>query len=95
MPLSEEQIKTAPDFWITKDLAQSGALRRLVGFRCVNTAEFPVRVRVSYGPQGTIVDWWTPLGRANDVLQVGESVTASLDVPAGQADSFAVYAGLA
>jgi len=95
MAIVEEQERTYPDVWVSRDYAPNGTtVRRITGIRCNNTTPVPVTVRVTYGPQGAVADWWTAIGRSDNVITVGESVNAqTLSVPAGQADSFAVSVG--
>jgi hypothetical protein len=96
VPAVEYQSSDRPRYWITEDQNNRGVTLAIIGFRLENNTPVPIRVRITYGtgPNPTVLDWWTPLGRTNDVIQVGDSVvSAPFKVAAGQTDSFAFSVG--
>lgn len=94
MPIIEEQLRETPALWQTGDYANNGALRRIVGLRCLNNTTVPIRVRITQGAEGTELDWWTPLGRPDSIIAVGEEVSGSgFSVPASQTDSYSLSVG--
>ncbi len=97
MAVFEEQSSARPAFYVSRDYAPNGTtVRAIVGFRCRNNVLVPLRVRVTYGPQGSEIDWWAALGRPSSVIQPGEEISASgFSISAGQNDAFAVSIGQA
>lgn len=93
MPILEERWTDRPESYITRDYTTQGNVRAVLGFRIINNEGEPVRCRITYND--AVVEWWTMVTptRSDEIIEPGETVSATFNLAIGQATKYSLSLG--